>query len=97
MRQLLLRVPDDLHARLAGRAKRAGRSVNAVATEILDQGVADDSVDARHRLRARARRLGVLAQPSAPAQPVSADARARAIASTRGIGRVLDRLLEDGR
>ncbi|MDX6240733.1 MAG: HicB family [Kribbellaceae bacterium] len=36
MRQLLLRVPDDLHARLAARAQERGQSVNALATELLD-------------------------------------------------------------
>jgi plasmid stability protein len=35
MKQLLLRVPEDLHRRLALRAGREGRSMNAVATEIL--------------------------------------------------------------
>jgi plasmid stability protein len=95
MRQMLLRVPDDLHTRLAERARRSGRSVNALATEILDQGVADESSDARAALRARARRLGVLA--SGPARSVPEAARERAIASTRGIGAVLDDLLADGR
>ncbi len=41
MRQLLLRIPDDLHARLTGRARRSGRSANAIAMELVEQGVAD--------------------------------------------------------
>ena len=36
MKQLLLRVPEDLHRRLAARAAREGRSMNAVAGAILD-------------------------------------------------------------
>ncbi|MGH3131560.1 MAG: FitA-like ribbon-helix-helix domain-containing protein [Gaiellaceae bacterium] len=36
MKQLLLRVPEDVHRRLVARADREGRSINAVATEILD-------------------------------------------------------------
>ncbi len=95
MRQVLLRVPDDLHSRLAERARRSSRSVNAVATEILDQGVADESGDARAALRAKARRLGILA--NRPAPPVPPAVRDQAIASTRGIGAVLDDLLADGR
>lgn len=33
---MLLRVPDDLHARLAARAALVGQSMNALATQILD-------------------------------------------------------------
>jgi plasmid stability protein len=95
VRQVLLRVPDDLHARLVERAQRSGRSLNTVATEILDRGVADESSDSRAALRARARRLGVLA--SRPAAPMSPADRSAAIGSTRGIGPVLDDLLADGR
>jgi predicted HicB family RNase H-like nuclease len=40
LKQLLLRVPEDVHRRLAARAKREGRSVNALATEILDAAAA---------------------------------------------------------
>lgn len=95
MRQLLLRVPDDLHARLAERAQRSGRSANAVATEILEQGVMDESGDARAALRARARRLGLLA--NRPVSPVTAARRRAALASARGVGPMLDDLLADGR
>lgn len=95
MRQLLLRIPDDLHARLTSRARRAGRSANVIATELLEQGVADESGDARATMRGRARRLGVLATPSAVAVP-AADRKA-AVDSVRGIGPVLDELLADGR
>jgi plasmid stability protein len=33
---MLLRVPDDLHARLAARAALVGQSMNALANQILD-------------------------------------------------------------
>ena len=33
---MLLRVPDDLHARLAARAAQVGQSMNTLATQILD-------------------------------------------------------------
>lgn len=96
MRQLLLRIPDDLHARLSSRARRSGRSANAIATELLEQGIADESSDARATLRARARRIGVLATSVAGAVPPAAD-RETALASARGLGPVLDSLLADGR
>lgn len=95
MKQVLLRVPDDLHARLAERARRAHRSVNAVANDILDAGVADETGDARATLRAKARRLGLLA--NTPTRAVSDEARSAALASTQGIGPILDDLLEHGR
>ncbi len=95
MRQLLLRLPDDLHARLTGRARRSGRSANAIATELLEQGVLDESGDARATLRSRARRLGVLAGPAVAVVP-AAD-RQTVLESVRGIGPILDELLVEGR
>lgn len=95
MKQMLLRVPDDLHARLAARAGKAGRSLNAIATEILDNGVADESGDARAALRTRARRLGVLV--ARPANRMSDAERRRAVDGMRGIGRVLDSIIDEGR
>jgi plasmid stability protein len=91
VKQLLLRVPEDIHRRLAARAAREGRSVNAVATEILDAAADADSGDRRAQLRAAAAAAGTL-------RPVSAgpgsDARRRRItASTCGLGPQVDRLL----
>jgi plasmid stability protein len=95
LKQLLVRVPDDLHARLLARAKRSGRSATAIATELLEAGVGDESGDARADLRARARRLGLLA--SAPAPAVDPAARRSALRALRGIGPVIDDILADGR
>jgi plasmid stability protein len=101
MKQMLLRVPDDVHRRLAERAAAEDRSVNALATELLDRAV-DTGAGAseRSRLVAKARRLGLLAE-ELPEQPVPAvqrtQARAAAVRASRGIGPVLDRLLEEGR
>src|SRR6266536_419578 len=95
MKQLLLRVPDDVHRRLAARAARDGRSVNAVATEILDAAVDADEGDRRARLRARAAARGVLR--ALPATSVSDARRRRILASTRGLGAQLDRLLDEER
>ncbi len=95
MKQLLLRVPDEVHRRLTARAARDGRSVNAVATEILDAAADADEGDRRARLRARAASLGILHEVSA--EPVTPARRRRVISSTRGTGPVLDRLLAEER
>lgn len=95
MKQMLLRVPQDLHRRLTARAKREGRSVNAVATTILDAAADGDQGDRRARLRAAAAAAGTL--QNATARPVSTARRRRIVASTRGLGALLDRLLADER
>jgi plasmid stability protein len=67
VKQLLLRVPEDLHRRLVARAAREGRSLNAVATEILDAAAAGTlrrvnarpvSADRRRRIIESTRGLG---------------------------------------
>lgn len=95
MKQLLLRVPDDIHRRLAARAARAGQSVNAVANEILDAAVDSDEGDRRTRLHARAAALGMLQSAAGPV--VSRRRRRRIVASTKGTGPVLDQLLDEER
>lgn len=95
MRQLLLRVPDELHARLAARAAREGRSVNQVAGEILDAAADADRGDARTRLRARAAANGSLA-PVLEVR-ITPEERAAAIESMRGIGPFLDEWLDSER
>jgi len=77
------------------RAARDGRSVNAVATEILDAAVDADEGDRRARLRATAAATGLLR--SVPAKPVTSARRRRVIASTKGTGPILDRLLAEER
>jgi plasmid stability protein len=94
VKQLLLRVPEDLHRRLAARAAREGRSMNAIAGAMLDAAT-DTDLSApptpRERLRARARALSMLSE--VPAPEMSKAERERIIASTRGIGPILDRLI----
>jgi plasmid stability protein len=101
MKQMLLRVPDDVHRRLAERAAAEHRSLNALATELLDRGV-DSSAGAseRSRLVARARRLGLLAEAPNDEPPADIDptrARDAAAKASKGIGPLLDDLLDDGR
>ncbi len=94
VKQVLLRVPNDLHARLAARAADAGQSVNALATQILDAHVDDSAAAGRDRLRARARQLGILAS-TASREPMTPERRRGAALR---VGRpVLDDLLRDGR
>jgi plasmid stability protein len=97
VKQLLLRVPEDLHRRLALRAGREGRSMNAVATEILDAVAEGEQGDRRARLRAAAAAAGMLDTTPGPATRTSARQRQRIIDSTRGLGRQLDRLLAEER
>lgn len=91
MKQLLLRVPDDVHRRLAMRAAREGRSVNALATELLDLGAGTDQGDRRARLRASAAAAGMLQSAPAPVAPPAE--RREVLASTRGLGPMADALI----
>lgn len=95
MKQLLLRVPEDLHRRLAARAGREGRSVNALATEVLDAAADVDQGDRRARMRAKAASAGLLHPVGA--EPMPATARQRIVGSTRGLGAIADQLIADER
>src|SRR5450631_1447326 len=95
MKQLLLRVPEDLHRRLVARAAREGRSLNAVATEMLDAAAEADQGDRRAQLRAAAAAAGTLR--TVKARPVSAARRRQITESTRGLGAQVDRLLAQER
>lgn len=96
MRQMLLRVPDDLHARLTRAARDRGTSVNALANQILNDVVPREPSDERIRLREKARKLGILVEMPRTAPPAEDDWQ-QALQSTRGIGPVLDEIFEDGR
>ncbi len=95
MRQLLLRVPDDLHRRLVARAAHGGQSVNALANQILDAVADADEGDRRERLCARATALGLRQAGTSPT--IGGARRRKIIASTKGTGPVLDRLLAEER
>jgi plasmid stability protein len=91
VKQLLLRVPDDVHRRLAARAAREGRSVNAVATEILDLTTDVDQGGRRARLRAAAAAAGMLRGNRV--RELSQAKRRQVIGSTRGLGPIADALI----
>lgn len=61
MKQLILRVSPDLHRRIAARAAREGKSVNAWVSQLLDATVdADVAEDRQARAAAKAAELGML-------------------------------------
>lgn len=95
MRQVLLRVPDELHARLTSRAAREGRSVNRTATDILLAAVDADEGDRRERLVAQAAALGIL-RPG-HGSVIDGTRRQQVIRSTKGTGPIIDRLIDEER
>jgi plasmid stability protein len=97
MKQLLLRVPDDLHRRIAARAKREGRSMNALAGAILDASTGADTQTPQERLRARAAALGLLNESNIDPPQISGSERKGIIASTRGIGPLVDKVIDEDR
>lgn len=93
MKQVLLRMPDDVHRRLVARAVRDGLSVDALATEILDLAADVHQGDRGDRLRARAAAVGALVAALA----VSNSRRQHALAAAAGSGPVLDVILAEDR
>jgi hypothetical protein len=66
-----------------------------VATEILDAAADADNADRRARLRAQAAAAGMLSQVAS--HRVSAERRQLILASMRGTGPVVDRLIDEDR
>lgn len=106
MKQLLLRVDDELHARLTAQARASGRSVNALANEILGLGIDPSNLSRRDRLRLRLIAVGEIgrgrvsaARPTLP--PITVEEREalreRALESMRGAGPILDTITADWR
>jgi len=61
VKQLILRVSPELHQRIAARAAREGKSVNAWVSQLLDATVdADVAEDRQVRANAKAAELGML-------------------------------------
>lgn len=96
MKQLILRVSPELHQRIAARAAREGKSVNAWVTQLLDASVDADVADDRQaRARAKAAELGWLSDNDAP--PVDEETRRRVMEFLRPYGREIMTELEAGR
>ena len=68
MKQLISRLPDDLHARLKAKAADEGRSMNEIVTQALREAVGAASES--ERVDARMERLGLHDWPGEVATPV---------------------------
>src|SRR5690606_14520297 len=102
MKQLLLRVPEDLHARLTDQARASGTSVNSLANQILGLGIDPSSLSRRDRLKLKLMAIGTVGRdrPRSKSEllPVSTPTEReanleRAIASMRGAGPIADELI----
>ena len=89
MRQLNVRIDNDLHRRLKRQAAVEGRSLSAMVSDILRRTLV--AGDQRELVRARLRALGWLAFVPRPRQ---APSREDALRLTRGMGSSVSRALE---
>ena len=71
MKQLLLRVPDELHARLTAQARSKGTSVNALATDILGLGIDPSNLTRTDRARVKLMEIGEIRGSGAMPPPPS--------------------------
>jgi plasmid stability protein len=103
MKQLLLRVDDELHARLTLQARAAGKSVNALANEVLGLAIDPANLSRRDRLQLRLIAVGEIGrnrprQPEPYLPPLSQEElealRERALESMRGVGPIGDELID---
>lgn len=80
MKQLLLRVPDELHARLTAQARARGTSVNALANDILGLGIDPTNLSRTDRLRLKLMEIGEIrgsgSLPPSPSPQLLADLEA---------------------
>jgi plasmid stability protein len=91
MKQLITRIDEDLHARLKRRAASEGRSMNALVTDALEAVVKPGDLGEEMRRRAAARGIKFAEHDAPPSDPAR---RAAVIARTRGLGPMVDELLE---
>jgi hypothetical protein len=97
MRQLTLRVPDEIADPLKQAAGEADRSVNSFATAVLSAAVDPDLAgDDPARLRERLARAGLLA-PVGPAHERPEPERLRRARRRAGEGRPLSELVAEDR
>ncbi len=94
---MLLRVDNALHAALTKGAAEQGRSLNALANDILTAAVGNGRRPSpQDRVRARAAALGLLAPPlPGLPRPATPEEYAATIASTKkGLPPIADELIE---
>jgi len=98
MKQLLLRVDDDLHRRLAEQAQVAGTSLNALASAVLGLGVNPANPTRRDRLLVRLATIGEVGRPSTNGATASRRVdRDAVLESMSGTSAIADRLINDER
>jgi hypothetical protein len=95
VKQLILRVSPELHQRIAARAAREGKSVNAWASELLDISVDADIGDRQARANAKAAALGMLVRIDAPR--LTEEQRRRGREALRELAPEMVRILEEDR
>lgn len=95
MKQLILRVSPELHQRIAARAAREGKSVNAWVTDLLDVSVDADLGDRTARARAKAAGLGILRGGRTP--PIGDEERRQVMDELRPAGKLILAEIEAGR
>jgi plasmid stability protein len=98
MRQLTLRVPDQLAERLKQAALEQHRSVNSYATAVLEAALDPELAgDEAARIRERLARAGVLAATERPARSRPDDRAVRSARRRAGKGRALSDLVSEDR
>jgi len=96
VKQLILRVSPDLHRRIAARAAREGKSVNAWVANLLDTTVdADVAEDRQARMVARAAELGMLVAHDVPER--TAEERERGRKALEELAPEIVRIIEEDR
>ena len=88
MKQMIVRVDDELHAQLKARAAAEGRSLNDLMNATLAAAVEVGTT--RKTLRTRARLAGRIVVPDAPRRVPS---RKSALTATSGLGRAASEAL----
>ena len=98
MRQVTLRLPDELADRLKEAARAQERSVNGYATAVLAAAVDPELAgDEATRVRERLARAGLLAPTAATARRRPSKAAVARARKRAGEGRALAELVSEGR
>lgn len=107
MKQLLLRVDDELHARLTAQARAQGTSVNALCSHILSLGIDPAALSRTDRLRLKLMQIGAVGRNpgtrrvEAPGRVYTAEEREAvyqaAVRETRGWDVDVDALIREQR
>jgi hypothetical protein len=96
MKQINLRVSEDLRHRIAARADREGMSMNAWLNQLAEATVdADITEDRQARANAKARALGILAEIKAP--PMTEEERAEGRAILEELAPEIVRIIDEDR